>query len=467
MPIFSSVVSRAPRHRFRPVMEAMETRQLLTTVSGLNQATPNQLFVDRLFVDVLARPADDSALIALGPMLDSGRLSRLQLVQVILSSPGAYQQDVNRDYLSLLNRPADPAGLSWFSSALSSGASLDAVEASLIGSPEFVSDSGGSNSSFLTLLFVKVLGRPIDAPTATALLSAMTSGVTPGQVATWVLTTPEARRVEVQGEFQRLLRRSPDEPTLESFTNSLVAGETEYNLDAILMASPEYFNAGWEPEIPPGDPAAVSTAESEPARVELDGALRQEAQQGHVNVLFFGDSITAAWTLPDLGAPVWQRDFVPLNSAAFGIPGDATQNMLWRIQSGELNGLKPKVIVLNAGTNDIAFFSAQQTAGGVRANVLVLQNQFPQAKILVVGILPFDVPTAPAGLENRIRVANALIAKMDTGNPSLRYVDVGSDFLESDGSIIPGLFADGVHPTVAGFALYSALIKPTINAMLG
>src|SRR5215204_3349408 len=77
----------------------------------------------------------------------------------------------------------------------------------------------------------------------------------------------------------------------------------------------------------------------------------EQAKKGGVDLLFLGDSITAGWAKN--GNEVWEERYAKLNAANFGIGGDRTQHVLWRIQNGELDGaMKPKVIVLLIGTNN-------------------------------------------------------------------------------------------------------------------
>src|SRR5262249_29036082 len=107
------------------------------------------------------------------------------------------------------------------------------------------------------------------------------------------------------------------------------------------------------------------------------------AKKGDVNVLFLGDSITDAWggeghNPKAAGTAVWKKIFEPLKAANFGIGGDRTQHVLWRIQNGELDGIKPKVAVLMIGTNNTGQDSAAQIAEGITEIVKAIRQKSPE-----------------------------------------------------------------------------------------
>jgi hypothetical protein len=118
------------------------------------------------------------------------------------------------------------------------------------------------------------------------------------------------------------------------------------------------------------------------------------AKAGNVDVLFLGDSITDGWRKG--GLAIWEERFAPLKAVNFGIGGDRTQHVLWRIENGELDGISPKVVVLMIGTNNTGFEpdkttrrnTEAETAEGVRAIVEHLRTKLPSAKILLLAIFP-------------------------------------------------------------------------------
>ena len=143
---------------------------------------------------------------------------------------------------------------------------------------------------------------------------------------------------------------------------------------------------------------AQATAESatEPAPrdggwVKLHEGFLERAAKGNIDLLFLGDSITAGWNkLVDGQGPreVWDRYYEPRHPANFGIGGDRTQHVLWRIEHGEVDGIKPKVIVLMIGTNNARANSSEEIAAGITAIVKKLGEKLPETKILLLGVFP-------------------------------------------------------------------------------
>lgn len=172
------------------------------------------------------------------------------------------------------------------------------------------------------------------------------------------------------------------------------------------------------------------------------------------DVCFLGDSITAQWP-GDLA----QKSCGKVPFANFGIGGDRTENVLWRLDRGELDKTSPKVIVLLIGTNNMGFNSAEEIAEGVAAIVKNLQAKCPNTKILLVGVLP----KKDAPLE-KIQATNALLSKLDDGS-AVRYRDFGVQFLSEDGKIKPGMLSDGVHLTRQAYALWGAAMAPLLAEM--
>ncbi len=106
---------------------------------------------------------------------------------------------------------------------------------------------------------------------------------------------------------------------------------------------------------------------------------------GAIPIIFYGDSITEGWG--GAGKPTFDAEYAPLGVANYGIGGDQTQHVLWRILNGEIEGLNPKLIVLKIGTNNLGFTN-DEIVGGVTTIVNTLRELLPSTKILLLGILP-------------------------------------------------------------------------------
>jgi lysophospholipase L1-like esterase len=192
------------------------------------------------------------------------------------------------------------------------------------------------------------------------------------------------------------------------------------------------------------------------------------AQQGDAQVLFMGDSITDFWRNPEgnyAGKPVLDKYFSQWKVANFGIAGDTTQGVLYRLQDGEGKGFSPKAIMLMIGTNNTGRNNAGEIAEGIGAIVLELQKDFPAAKILLLGIFPRGrAATDPA--RATISQINGIISKLGDGN-RVQSLDIGAKFLDSAGNLSPEIMSDALHPTTKGYEIWAQAVIQPLTAMMG
>ena len=187
------------------------------------------------------------------------------------------------------------------------------------------------------------------------------------------------------------------------------------------------------------------------------------ARKGGVDLLFVGDSITDGWR--GRGKAVWEASFAPMKAANFGIGGDRTQHVLWRLQNGELDGIKPKLAVLMIGTNNLGGNKDEQIVEGIKAIVAEIQKRTPDTKILLLGVFPRG---AAADNPSRARIANinAAIAKLDDGGKKIRYMDIGKKFLAEDGTLTKEIMPDALHPNEKGYEIWAEAIKDVVKEMM-
>jgi lysophospholipase L1-like esterase len=187
----------------------------------------------------------------------------------------------------------------------------------------------------------------------------------------------------------------------------------------------------------------------------------KRARQGEVDLLFLGDSITAGW---DGERAVWDRHYGPRRAASFGIGGDRTQHVLWRIDHGELDGIKPKVVVLMIGTNNLGTDTPAEIADGITAIVRLVREKLPETKILLLGIFPRSRnPNDPARI--RLQAINARVARLDDGK-SVKYLDLGRHFLNEDGTLSPDIMPDYLHLSRRGYRIWADAMEPLLWEML-
>ncbi|MCC6508873.1 MAG: hypothetical protein IT423_07185 [Pirellulaceae bacterium] len=181
---------------------------------------------------------------------------------------------------------------------------------------------------------------------------------------------------------------------------------------------------------------------------------------GACDALLVGDSITIQW------GESWNRHFPDLKAINIGIGGDKTQNVLWRLDHGGVDGLQPKLILLMIGNNNM-FFTPETgiaaAAEGIEMCVKNLRDKFPDSKIVVTKILPAHAPG------NRfyedIKKTNDAIDALQLGAiPNVQILDMTSDFTTSDGALKKELFTpDNIHLSPAGYAVYAERLKPMLG----
>jgi len=182
------------------------------------------------------------------------------------------------------------------------------------------------------------------------------------------------------------------------------------------------------------------------------------AKEGKAQLVFLGDSITAGWGSKK---EIWDKAFGAYTPANFGIGGDRTQHVLWRIQNGELDGIKPKAVVIMIGTNNYGQYPAEGIAKGVTAIVETVRAKQPQAKILLLAVFPRgDKPTGKLGAANeKLKQVNAIIAKLDDSK-NIFFLDIGPKFPQPDGALTKEIMPDFLHLSAAGYQIWADAISP-------
>lgn len=185
------------------------------------------------------------------------------------------------------------------------------------------------------------------------------------------------------------------------------------------------------------------------------------ADQGGIDLLFVGDSITAGWNWD-----IWQKNFSQYHPANFGIGGDHTGNLLWRLKYGHAEKLKPKAVVLLIGVNNFGHLNETptQVADGIKACVTLLRKIYPNAKILVNGVFPFE-EQATSPKRELVKEVNALVTKLND-NKHIFVKDYGSIFLQADGSISKDVMGDFLHPSAKGYQIWVDAMLPDIQKLM-
>lgn len=214
-----------------------------------------------------------------------------------------------------------------------------------------------------------------------------------------------------------------------------------------------------------------------PATLNLDwwlprhNAVLERNKQGKVDIIMIGDSITQRWE--DAGKEVWNKYYASRNAVNMGFGGDSTQNVLWRLEHGEVNNIDPRLAVLLIGTNNSNRndYTSQQIAEGVKAIICQLRTRLPNTNILVLGILPrgsaeqrknkslLAASYNPQWEKND--KANKIISKV-ADNKTIFYLDIGKKFLNKKGQVTREIMPDLLHLNEKGYEIWAKAMEPTI-----
>jgi lysophospholipase L1-like esterase len=224
---------------------------------------------------------------------------------------------------------------------------------------------------------------------------------------------------------------------------------------------------------------SVAKAGPNPAAVPVEGYSKERRAEklnaidkDKFYLIMLGNSITNNLEKPAY-QPVWNQFYAPRKAINLGYSGYRTENILWGIQHGELDGQSPKVLVLEIGTNNIdgknypTRHTAGQLAGGIEAIVNTLRQKLPDTKIIILRCFPgsYDGPN-PTSHRAILERASDLVSKLADGK-HIFYCDVNHVFLNFDGSINHDLMSDYLHPSPAGAKLWARAMEPLLSELMG
>jgi lysophospholipase L1-like esterase len=196
----------------------------------------------------------------------------------------------------------------------------------------------------------------------------------------------------------------------------------------------------------------------------------QTAKNGDIDLLLHGDSITDWWVQGDANTAMFEKYFGGMKTANFAVAGDTTQGVLWGLKNGEGQGFQPKAVMLmigtnnTGGTNNAGTATAAEIAEGVGAVVLELRNDFPNAKILLLGIFPRGVPGD--SVRDKIAEINRIVSRLDD-EKHVFYLDIGAKFLDQGGFFLKDAFrGDNLHPQAKGYDIWGAAVKDKLAELM-
>ena len=224
-------------------------------------------------------------------------------------------------------------------------------------------------------------------------------------------------------------------------------------------------------QIPADQPVERSDQNSHIAHAQL----LEKARRGGIDIYFEGDSIVRRWGATDYPELLsnWNRNFFGWNAADFGWGADTTQNILWRLNNGELDGVRPKVIVLLAGTNNVGTRPrsadgnavAEEVARGIEAIIRPMQDKAANAVIILTAIFPRNDDMAALPIIDKI---NSRLSKLADGK-GIRHLNINDKLADREGRLFEGMMnaRDKLHPTVQGYQVWADALKPIFTELLG
>ncbi|MBK1883996.1 GDSL family lipase [Luteolibacter pohnpeiensis] len=217
-----------------------------------------------------------------------------------------------------------------------------------------------------------------------------------------------------------------------------------------------------------GDQSDVSTTPADRLseggwKARWEGEVKAIEENKDTQLVFLGDSITEGWD--SRGSHVWKKEYEAYHPINFGIGGDRTEHLIWRIQNADLASLKPKVAVIMIGTNNTGHQQRdpRETARGVRTVVKDLRKLWPDTQLLLLAIFPRG-ETPDDNLRKINAGVNKIISRLDDGK-HIHYLDINQAFLTEDGTLSKDIMPDLLHPNEKGYEIWAEQIKPELEKL--
>ena len=230
---------------------------------------------------------------------------------------------------------------------------------------------------------------------------------------------------------------------------------TAYSLPAPCTAEPVTRHNWWQPR-------------------HQSKLIEVQTRGDKADIVFIGDSITHAWEHAFRwkdGREVWEKEYLnKFGAINLGYSGDRTENVLWRLQNGELANLKPKLFIVLIGTNNISKqHKPKEIVEGIQLIIKTLNSHSPKSKILLLGILPRETAKGQTQLKIQAGITeiNNALEKLPSNNESLTYLDLKPVFCTPKGELQKKeLMPDGLHPNLKGYKAWHKFMEPTIRKLL-
>lgn len=196
-------------------------------------------------------------------------------------------------------------------------------------------------------------------------------------------------------------------------------------------------------------------------------AFLKEIKDGHgdFDFVLIGDSITDGW--PSRGKNTYAC-FAPWKPLDLGVSGETTEEVLWRLQNGELDGIHPKVVMIMIGTNNLGRYADEKpewVAAGIKRIIEAVRAKHPKAKVLLLAIFPRSATTEDP-IRRRVEETNKLLPSLADGK-NVHFMDIGNRFLDMQGNLPTEVMPDLLHPNAEGYRIWLEAVKPKLEELMG
>lgn len=199
-------------------------------------------------------------------------------------------------------------------------------------------------------------------------------------------------------------------------------------------------------------------------RDKLAEIARRAASGAPTGIVFIGDSITHNWEKEQ--PALWQQLYGKYHPLNLGYGGDRTENLLWRLQHGEVDRIAPKVAVLMIGTNNtgLRHDDPDVTVAGIRRDIDELRRRLPGTRVLLLAIFPRG-PNADDGLRRANERVNAMLPALEDGE-HVDFLNLNAAFLAPDGTLSRDIMPDLLHPNTEGYRRWARAMQPTLDRLM-
>jgi lysophospholipase L1-like esterase len=236
---------------------------------------------------------------------------------------------------------------------------------------------------------------------------------------------------------------------------------------AFFLATWSVASAGEDVQPVPALKAEIQTAEWAqswwmPRHKEK---LAERKSRQHIDLIMIGDSIIHGWEAG--GRKVWDRYYAKRHAMNLGFSGDRTEQVIWRLEHGEIDDISPKLAVVMIGTNNAGHRQdkPEDTAAGVKAIIEQLRKRLPKTKILLLAIFPRG-PDANDPLRKLNEATNRILAGY-ADKKHVFYLDINAAFLVDHGELPKSIMPDLLHPNEKGYEIWAKAMEPMVKKLMG